>query len=492
MSEDAPAEKKEKGAPAWVMTFADLMSLLMCFFVLLLSFSEMDVSKYKEMAGSMKNAFGVQRDIKVREPPKGINVIAREFSPGRPEPTHLNVIRQMTTNDLRINLDLGKERRRPVPTPKSKEIPDKEKSFKPEESAKNRADQDKAQKAGQKADTKEGAESGKLAHLMPGKQRSQADGLTEAQKKELSEAKALAARRLQEKLQAEEKLASVLSKQGSKGVTIDEKSLDELLKAKAEAKKQKKLNESARLISSALGKEIKAGSVHVETAGQKIIIRVREKASFGSGRDELKGAFRPILSRVSKILKDSEGKIIVAGHTDNIPIYTERFRSNWELSSARAVSVAHEMMLATNIPSSRFLIQGYADTNPVARNDTSANRAKNRRVEIILQQGDDKTSDKQLSGSTGKPLTPPNRSKAPGAGAAPVAPSAVKGGNVKRNTVKPEKTGATKAPAQSKTANKPTGIQVGGSKGNTAKKQPAPPEPEKKAAGSLGIKAGGK
>ena len=55
------------GAPAWVMTFADLMSLLMCFFVLLLSFSEMDVAKYKEVAGSMKFAFGVQRDIKVMD-----------------------------------------------------------------------------------------------------------------------------------------------------------------------------------------------------------------------------------------------------------------------------------------------------------------------------------------------------------------------------------------------------------------------------------------
>ncbi len=93
MSDEAPAKKGDEGLPAWVMTFADLMSLLMCFFVLLLSFSEMDVSKYKEMAGSLKNAFGVQRDIKVREPPKGINVIAREFSPGRPEPTIMNVVR---------------------------------------------------------------------------------------------------------------------------------------------------------------------------------------------------------------------------------------------------------------------------------------------------------------------------------------------------------------------------------------------------------------
>ncbi|MGB5537592.1 MAG: OmpA family protein, partial [Thiogranum sp.] len=158
------------------------------------------------------------------------------------------------------------------------------------------------------------------------------------------------------------------------------------------------------LISQALGREIKGGSVDVETEGEKIIIRVREKASFGSGRAQLKGAFRPILERVANILKDSEGKIIVAGHTDNVPIYTERFRSNWELSAARAVSVAHEMMLATKIPSDRFLVQGFADTKPMTKNDTPANRARNRRVEIILQQGEDKPSgDGGVSGK--KPLT---------------------------------------------------------------------------------------
>ena len=79
-------------------------------------------------------------------------------------------------------------------------------------------------------------------------------------------------------------------------------------------------------------------------------------------------------------------------------------RSNWELSAARAVSVAHEMMLATGIASDRFLVQGLADTKPMASNDTPAKRASNRRVEIILQQGEDKPSDNgDISGE--KPLT---------------------------------------------------------------------------------------
>jgi chemotaxis protein MotB len=375
MSDQAPAKVVEEGLPGWVMTFADLMSLLMCFFVLLLAFSELDVSKYKEMAGSMKNAFGVQREIKVKEPPKGINIIAREFSPGRPEPTIMNVVRQMTTRDLHINLDLGKERRRPVPTPKAEHEPDRDKTFKPDEQAKNQADQ----QAGQKA------------------------GLTDVQKNELEQAKKLAVVRLQQKLKAEQQMGNIQAQQKKVG-SIDQKSLEELIKARVAAEKRRKLEHNAKLISQALGREIKGGSVDVETEGQKIIIRVREKASFGSGRAQLKGAFRPILERVANILKDSEGKIIIAGHTDNVPIYTERFRSNWELSAARAVSVAHEMMLATKIPSDRFLVQGFADTKPMANNDTPANRASNRRVEIILQQGEDKLSDDD--GSSGeKPLT---------------------------------------------------------------------------------------
>jgi chemotaxis protein MotB len=384
MSAEASAKQGRQGAPAWVMTFADLMSLLMCFFVLLLAFSEMDVLKYKEMAGSLKNAFGVQREIQVKEPPKGINVIAREFSPARPEPTQLNVIRQMTTNDLRVNLDLGKERRRPVPTPRSKHEPDRDKTMKPQDPAHNQADQNINQKAGSKADLTAGEKSAEQAERMPGKQPSQESGLSAAQKQELAKAKARAAQRLDQKLESETLQSAA---------TVDPGDLEEQIKARAAAERRKKLERSAQLISNALGKEIKAGSVDVETAGQKIIIRVREKASFGSGRAELKQAFRPLLKRVTDILKGSEGKIIVAGHTDNVPIYTERFRSNWELSAARAVSVAHEMMLATDIPSERFLIQGFADTQPVAANDTAANRSKNRRVEIVLQQGEDKEGD---------------------------------------------------------------------------------------------------
>ena len=94
------------GIPGWVMTFADLMSLLMCFFVLLLSFSEMDALKFKRLAGELRNAFGVQTVINVSDPPKGTSVIARHFSPSIPEPTPINEIRQKTSDITKSSLEV--------------------------------------------------------------------------------------------------------------------------------------------------------------------------------------------------------------------------------------------------------------------------------------------------------------------------------------------------------------------------------------------------
>ncbi|MCO6414255.1 MAG: OmpA family protein [Thiogranum sp.] len=432
MLDEAPAKKPAPGSPAWVMTFADLMSLLLCFFVLLLSFSEMDVSKYKELAGSLQNAFGVQRDIQVKEPPKGINVVAREFSPGRPEPTPMNVIRQMTTSDLNVNLDLGILRRPPTPAPKADHAPDREKAL-------NRSDRD--------------------------------EGLSELQKVELEKAKRLAAKRLEERLVAEQKLLAALARNEGK-ITIDEKSLEDLIKAKVEAERQRKLEESAQLISNALGGEIKQGSVDVETEGRKIVIRVREKASFGSGQAELKDAFRPLLGRVASILKDSEGKIIVAGHTDNVPINTERFRSNWELSAARAVSVAHEMMRASGIPNHRFLVQGFADTEPMTDNSTAAHRATNRRVEIVLMQGDDIESAGRDSGA-GQEKSPAETSDTGSTVDAPLTGAP--------NPAPPDNSVAPATP--------PVAVRVGGSPSGSDKTPvpaPAPKNPP-----TVGVRVGG-
>jgi len=93
---DCPA-----GLPAWMATFADLM-----FFVLLLSFSEMDAMKFKRLAGSMAQAFGVQNKLNVVDVPKGTSIIAQEFSPGIPSPTPINEIWQKTEDVTEMSLEV--------------------------------------------------------------------------------------------------------------------------------------------------------------------------------------------------------------------------------------------------------------------------------------------------------------------------------------------------------------------------------------------------
>lgn len=96
------------GTPAWMATFADLMSLLMCFFVLLLSFSEMDVEKFKQIAGSMSMAFGVQNQLQLDDIPRGTSVVALEFSPGETTESPVETIQQVTDQSFDNTLEVNR------------------------------------------------------------------------------------------------------------------------------------------------------------------------------------------------------------------------------------------------------------------------------------------------------------------------------------------------------------------------------------------------
>lgn len=275
MADECP--KCPEGLPPWLATFADLMSLLMCFFVLLLSFAEVDAQRFKKMAESMKDAFGVQREIPAVEIVKGTSVIMQEFSPGKPEPSPIEDIRQIT-GDLE-----------------------------------------------------------------------------------------------QEFLDRESKDAN----------DVDE------AKAAMQAELEREVQAQAEELQEMLETEITDGLIDVETDSTNIIIRIQEKGSFPSGRANLNPDFFEVISKITEVIATTPGKIIVAGHTDNIPISTRRFRSNWELSSARAVTVVHAMLSNASIEEDRFLIQGYADSQPLVDNETAENRAQNRRVELVIRRGED-------------------------------------------------------------------------------------------------------
>ncbi len=163
-------------------------------------------------------------------------------------------------------------------------------------------------------------------------------------------------------------------------VPIDQTVVDaveEMLKAEAE--------DQAEELKKALKKEIDEGIVTVEVVDSSVIIRINEKGSFPSGSADLNPGFIDVLDRIAVAISTRPGKVIVAGHTDNRPISTQRFRSNWEVSTARAVTVAHALLTDPTLDPKRFLLEGHADSNPLVPNDTPENRARNRRVELIIK-----------------------------------------------------------------------------------------------------------
>lgn len=306
----------EEGLPQYMGTFADLMALLMCFFVLLLSFSEMDAMKFKRLAGSMAQAFGVQAKLKLIEVPKGTSIIAQEFSPGKPEPTPINVIFQQTDDLTEMSLEVD---------------------------------------CAEEYDVEQGAES-------------KEEGVAEA-------------------LDAEHTNTT-------SGELHDEAMASEIASRLADLVEETQAD--AMELAKALQGQIAAGQVEVETHGREIIIRIREKGSFTSGSADLHHGYIPVLRQVRNVLAGQRGKISIQGHTDNIPISTRRFRSNWELSASRAVSVAEELLAGGIIDPNRITISGFGDTRPLNSNDTPEERSRNRRVEIVIHQGIDEETRKEI------------------------------------------------------------------------------------------------
>lgn len=351
MSETAPARKQEnKGAPAWVMTFADLMSLLMCFFVLLLSFSEMDLLKFKQIAGSMKAAFGVQREIKAEDSPRGTSIIAREFTPGRPTPTLIREIRQTTIDESKQTVEF--------------------------------TDAVTQEKDAESIDPNQDSEgSGSMAmQRQPVYQ--QAD--TELPEENPEENRQLAS--------LDEKLANKMDDQTEKQQEDEGKAEKQALEGPQEkqltnALENQETYSDAVTLLSMLEEEVAQGLVEIKTLDNRILLRINERGSFPSGSATVKNSFLPVLKKLRLTLAEIEGNVIVAGHTDNVPINTKRFRSNWELSAARAVTVVHELLLNDALKPERFLIEGHGDGHPIASNDTAIDRARNRRVELTIVQG---------------------------------------------------------------------------------------------------------
>lgn len=132
-----------------------------------------------------------------------------------------------------------------------------------------------------------------------------------------------------------------------------------------------------------LAQEIDAGLLEVLDVARGQVVRIRGDGLFASGSDEVVRDRVPLIERIGDALDQVEGRVLVIGHSDNVPIRTLRFKSNYELSEARAQSVMDILAARVSRPG-RLAREGVADTQPLVPNDTPANRALNRRVEISL------------------------------------------------------------------------------------------------------------
>lgn len=141
-----------------------------------------------------------------------------------------------------------------------------------------------------------------------------------------------------------------------------------------------------------LGNGDLGGSIDVIKRKNGVSFRISNDVLFSSGKSELADKGLVELGKLVPFLSRTDYKVTVAGHTDNVPISTDKFPSNWELSSARAGSVVR-FFQAQGIQPDRLVARGHADTNPLVANTTAQNRAKNRRVELVLEDVSDTSED---------------------------------------------------------------------------------------------------
>jgi chemotaxis protein MotB len=259
MADECKKKKAQAGgAPAWMATYADMVTLLLCFFVLLLTMADVNQKKFKQVTATLRMAFGVQQRDPFHEIPTFNSVVKTEYG---------------AQNNTLVPLDHPK-------------------------------------------------------------------------------------------------------------MILDMRTLEQ---QQEDNEKKERFEKNLQVITEALKEETEQQLIEIDTEDDSIIVRVREDVSFPSGSDQLTSNFHKISEKIAKTLAKTEGALEISGHTDNIPIRTHRFRNNWDLSSARAASMAIALMHEAKIAEHRFTILGHADTRPRADNRTPEGRAKNRRVEIAIR-----------------------------------------------------------------------------------------------------------
>ena len=350
--------KCEAGAPAWMATFADMATLLMAFFVLILAFTEMeDPSITKMLDGTMTEAFGVQYEEPSIEPPIGESMIAENYRTTK-TPAGLEA-QEETTDEEPVEQDLEEN----TDVSQSETISDIE----------NLRRTFATEIAKGKVEVRE--EDGKItvsvnqtdAELLEESGTQNSDGEIDSEDLEIFAKVAESQAFMETELEVE---------------YLSADTEDEMLR---QTRKNQALDDKYQMLQADLSAEIQQGLAAVEKVGDQILISLSAANSFRSGYAELQQGFLPTLRNVGESVARAGGQVQVSGHTDNIPIaFSERFDSNWDLSAARAAAVADFFFDTNDLDTERVSVFGYADTKPVADNESPSGRAQNRRIEILI------------------------------------------------------------------------------------------------------------
>ncbi|MDC3129047.1 OmpA family protein [Paracoccaceae bacterium] len=378
------------GAPAWMATFADMATLLMAFFVLILSFAEFNVPKFKQISGSLKEAFGVQKVVPVVEQPKGTTVIELNFSPN-PDPSISTTLRQDTTELQKPELELKTE------TEKSPEgTGDEKKSQSDFEGAGGEGEeqldaQELAKQLKKAIDTGEVTVETLGENVVinfPEEKTSDEDvstmiaetleALNEAREKSGASESEVLFGGVEQEL---EKLAAAIDEslpqdgQGQGG-------------SSSEGEEERIASRTTQELTVALKEQIDQGLIEVEQREGKVFVTVGSGGAFPSGTADLTDEAQRIIDRIALSAMSPDSSIKVTGHTDDVPISNGQFRDNWDLGAGRAASVVQAIQNTGLIGGDRLEAVSKGEMEPVADNATASGREKNRRIEIEISYED--------------------------------------------------------------------------------------------------------
>jgi len=385
------------GAPAWMATFADMATLLMAFFVLILSFAEFNTPKFKQISGSLNNAFGVQRIVPVVEQPKGTTVISMEFSPS-PSPSVSNELTQQTTEQELPEVEVKtKDQDATAGDEKSTDGQSEGQGGEKAESG-DQATAGQAMSGDELASALQDAiQSGEVQVEMagenvvinfPSEDTTQTDlpSLIDETLTALAEARQASGQAEQEVLfggleQELAKLATAAKEAAENQGQADTAAAAEQANAQAAAEAA---GVAENQLQAALQSELQQGLVEVERRDGKVVVTVGAGGAFSSGKAEITDQAREIMNRISVVSMGAESSITVSGHTDDVPISNTDYRDNWDLAAARASSVVQAMQDTGMVSAGRMKAVSYGETQPVASNATPEGREENRRIVIEI------------------------------------------------------------------------------------------------------------